>query len=113
MNILKKLQKKKAEPKVKKFKVPKVELKKSDKIKEIKKYFSKNNIYLPKYDNNNSYEDLMKNICKMKLNEEAERTNENENKINNVNNKKLYNINGKNITNEVEIIENTIKSNLP
>ena len=58
MNILKKLQKKKAEPKVKKFKVPKVELKKSDKIKEIKNYFSKNNVDLPKYNNNNSYEKL-------------------------------------------------------
>ena len=117
MNILKKLQKKKAEPKVKKFKVPKVELKKSDKIKEIKNYFSKNNVDLPKYNNNNSYEDLMKNFCKMKLNDEVKRTNENENKnennINNVKSKKIYNINGKNITNEVEIIEDSIKSNIP
>ena len=48
MNILKKFQKKKVEPKVKKFTVPKVELKKSDKIKKIKKYFSKNNVDLPK-----------------------------------------------------------------
>ena len=62
---------------------------------------------------NNSFDDSLIELCTKRLNYEEDKEKEHSKKSSGKISKKTYKIKGNNITNEVEIIEDSIKNEIP
>ena len=83
-----------------------------EKFFEIKEYFDKAKSHISTDELLNSYDNMIKDFSKIKLNEEKEYKEETNTKSKNQKTK-TYKIKGINITNEVEIIDDSIITNIP